>query len=242
MTQERLSFDKPQGQSPLRKFSGVLKEIKRNVGHDESTGKTWETAQFDFTDIEVIEATEPYPWPTASIFVRYVSPATARDNKSRWAVLAQSIRNLSVDIYDHVGSRMTWAMLPGTIRGMLEDEDGHPLLVTEGPKAGQNVWGDTTADCWQVVSIEGVAGPESGGDILDYVADLLDGKTEQEFKAVLFVDAKARANPMIIEQATKQELLSTLQAAGVAYRTEDGVWHKGSNGNQPVTDKAATQA
>ena len=229
MTSEpRFSSDKPLGLSPLQEFSGTLKEIKRLVGRDDTVSppRIWETAQFDFIEVGVIRASEPYPWPTASIFVRYTSPLTDRDGQNRWAVLCNSVRQFTPDIYDLVGKQQTWAFNPATIRGQLTDEEGNAILETEGRRAGKDKWGEVTKDCWLVTEVVGLS-KESGGDVLDYIADMLDGKLEADFYSAALQDAKVRNHPQIIEQITKRELLEVLKSTGVAHRTEDGVWHKG---------------
>lgn len=235
-----ISIEKPRGESPLREFSAVLKEAKKNVGTgtDRSGNATsWETIQFDFIELEVIEATEPYPYPTASIFIRYSNPQTSR-GKTRWEAFADSARQFTKDLNELVGKRQTWKMLPKEIRAALRDEEGNAIPDPKRP--GSDLWGDVAQDCFCVVAVEGMAQPLSGGDILDYVVGLLDGKDESTFNSLVLQDATARANPKIIEQVTKRELLPTLQSAGMAWRDADGVWHKGSEHEAaPATKEAA---
>jgi hypothetical protein len=228
------STGSPEGMSPLRRFKGTLKEWRTEEKTPE-TGKPYRNVLFDFVDVEVLEATEPYPFPITQIRLRYADPQTSRGG-TRWAVFSESARAVTKGVAEPSktleyleGKSQEWFMGEGSVR--------------VGPNDNNAEWHDELVLCWKVASVAGGVQPESGGQVMDHVVKLLDGKQEQEFYTVLFTDATVKANPKIIEQATKRELLPMLESSGLAYRTPDGTWHAGSNGTgsgAPVAETATS--
>jgi len=215
------STDKPTGgDSPLIRFRGTLDSFVSEDRTDEQSGRQYRHIVFNFTDIsgeDVLEATEPFPFPVAQIRIPYSEPTKSR-GATKWEAFAASIRSLAVPLgvgpgevlQALVGKRQEWARSESTVRVMEEGQ-----------------WVDAQRSCWKVIEVIGVSGGNSTGmDILAHVADLLDGKNEQEFYQVLYPDEKARQHPEIITQATQRELLPALKAAGLVDVGADGVWHK----------------
>ncbi len=206
------SVDRPSGESPLKSFRGVLQGYNMvEVTPEDGKGKPYATVTFDFVDVEVLEATEPYPFPTAKITIRYANPQVSRGG-TKWAAFSGTVRKLADgDLDNLVGKQQVWSQLPGTVRS--RDE-------------ATGEWSNVQMDCWQVASVEGGSTMEDDGhSILEYVATLLDGKTEAEFYQVFFTDQKVKSHPDVIEQATMRTLLPTMETLGLATRDTEGAWH-----------------
>lgn len=212
------SIAQPTGQTPLREFEAVLKEISHRdgSGQDESTGRSWtyRNIVFDFTDLEVIKSIEVYPFPVAQISIRYADPSSSRGGTA-WAAFSESCRQVlgpGGQLTALVGKRQRWAFLPATLR--MRDQDGN--------------WGDSQGEAWKVVSVEGVG--ESGAvggktDTMSTVLDILNGKTEKVFNAEALADATIRADPDVVSSIVNRKLLPQLKEEGKAVEDAEGVWH-----------------
>jgi hypothetical protein len=196
--------------TPLLQFRGTLKEYISKPQKDDASGRSFMVIGFNFTDIEVIASTDPYAFPICTIDVGY-----SQTEVTRWGALAKSIKKLygrTPALDEIVGKQQEWVYGPCKLR------------TKEGDQ-----WKDIEDRAWQIVSIDGLGSPaQMTADIDAHVLDLLDGKTEQDFQQVFFVDPEIRKHPELIEQATNRQLLPTLEAAGRAYRDDGGVWHKGA--------------
>lgn len=213
MTQEQFvpSLEtKPFG-TPLLRFRAVLKEYVSEKRRDEANNREFMIITFNFTDLEVIESVEPYPFPVASFGIGY---STAENTK--WDALAKSIKKLfgkTPALDEIVGKMQEWHFAPCKLTKK-DDETGAWTLAPD--------------NAWQVLSLDGIgSAAETAVDINDHILDLLDGKTEADFNQAIFTDPKVRGHADIIESHTNRELLPTLEKAGRAHRDDDGVWHKG---------------
>ncbi len=197
--------------TPLLRFRGTLKEYLSKPQQDQG-GRSFMVIDFNFIDIAVIESVEPYAFPICTIGVGY---STTADTK--WDALAKSIKKLfgrTPALDEIVGKQQEWHFAPA-------------MLTTKDESTGQ--WIKQPTNAWQIVSIDGLGSPaQASADIDAHVLDLLDGKNEQDFQQVFFVDPEIRKHPELIEQATNRQLLPNLESAGRAYRDDAGVWHKGT--------------
>ena len=192
--------------TPLLKFKALLKDYE--VEERTADNRAYKVIKFNFIDLEVIESTEPYPFPIASIEIGY-NP----NEGTKWAVFAKSISKVfghvpSID--DLVGKIQVWHYGPAKLR--LPDEQG--------------IWDTRDGQAWLLESIDGIEGGSTEVDITAHILGLLDGKTEADFYQVLYVDPITRQHPDIITAATDRKLLDTLQSAGKAERDDQGIWHK----------------
>lgn len=192
--------------TPLRRFKGLLKEYVPEEKQGDSG--SYMTITFNFTDIEVIESVEPYPFPIATINISY-STSTG----TKWDALAASIKKaigMSVTLDDLVGKVQVWAYIPAKLRTKLDD----------------GKWGDVEQETWQVASVEG-ADPEAAADsITEHILDMIDGKTEQDFYQEFYQDEEVRKHPDLITAASERNLLKSLEDAGRISRDSEGIWHK----------------
>lgn len=199
------TFD-TQSLSPLRRFKGVLEKYEGIPGKDQTTGREYMSVEFSFSDLEVLESTELYPFPIAQIRIGY-----SRSANTRWDALGKSMRALSGPQAEPdalVGKRQEWAMLPGKLRVLNQETQ---------------VWEDAMQDCWQVVSVEGLAPPE---DLTDYIVGMADGKSEQQFNQLFLQDAKLRERSDLITALTERKLLEPLLLGNRLSRDAEGVLHK----------------
>ena len=209
--------------TPLRKFSGVLKEYRteKREPSEGSGGKAYMVINFDFTDLTVIESVEAYQFPIATISVSY-----STSQQTKWDALAGSIKKilgLGATLDDLVGKVQTWAFLPATLR--VRGDDG--------------VWVNAEQECWQVSEI---AGGIAGGGVVDdgvddHILDLIDGKDEQSFYQVFYQDELVRNHPDLITAATDRTLISTLVDAGRITRDAEGIYHR-AGGAAPAAPTA----
>lgn len=229
MTQEpvRLSTAAPTGQSPLRRFKGILGQYapeKVEFSRQDGTPGSFMVAVFDFKEVEVIESTEPYPFPIAQVRIGY-APPTSSFGKSRWEALASSVRKLVPDgeLDALVGKRQEWAVLPCTLNQRLTDEDGNVILNEKGrPK-----YGDVEGESWQIVSVDGLGSvAQVDADFNAYLSALADGKTEQQFYEAALTDQQVITKPTVVKALTDRVLLDTLIAAERITRDTEGVLHK----------------
>ena len=232
MVQEQFkpSLATPVGQSPLREFIAVLEswEAETREAQADNPGDTprkYQVITFNFKDLEVIESTEPYAFPIAVLSIGYAPPTVSRGN-TRWDALAGSIRKLTPDpdLDLLVGKRMTWAMLPSTLRQALVEEDGTPKL--DGRLKA--LWGDVQVDAWQVKEIEGLGSiAESDEEFMDFLVGEADGKTPTDWYEALLGDRRVtQGRGDIVTAITERKILDTLLTAGKLTQDSDGILHK----------------
>jgi hypothetical protein len=205
VTQDFVFSLETQSLSPLRRFKGNLAKLEPK--EQQGDRGSYMQGQFSFTDVEVLEATEPYPFPTAEIRISYSTNAG-----SRWGALAKSIKSVlgpeAVNAKDLVGKHQEWAMLPYSMRVLNQETQQ---------------WEKGSVDCWQLVALDG-AGPVE--NLNEYIAGVMDGKTESQLNQALMADAKIKARPDIITSLTERKLTDTLLMAGMVTRDAEGVFHQ----------------
>lgn len=208
-----MPFDFPtetSGLSPLRRFNGMLQAIEKETRQGQRG--PYDVAIFDFTDVVVIESTEPYPFPIAQIQISH-----STRTETRWAALGNSIRRLFGDVEGAttaclVGKNQDWAMLPAPTRRPVD------------PDNPGGDWETQDTDCWQVVSVEGAA--QAAEDLTEHILNLADGKLEPAFYSVALTDPKVMASSDTINALTERKLLPALLEAGKLTRDAEGVLHK----------------
>ncbi len=222
-----ISIDKPTGaDTPLRHFKGTLapdKELSEKRTTKDGS-RSYVVLKFNFSDMEVLESVETFPFPIALITVGYAPPATSRGG-TKFEALAGSLRKLmpeKLDIELLKGKRQEWKMEEKSLRGPLTDEEGNPLL--DG--TGKQLWGNVPTLCWTVVAVEGLGSVKEADDNFNaYLVDLADGKTEQQFYEKALTDSKVTARPNIVEAIVGRKLLDTLKEMGLIERDAEGVLH-----------------
>ena len=216
-----LEEPKDSNRSPLVRFDGILKEYKPETQKTRA-GKDLMIINFNFTDVEVIECSEPYPFPIATIPLSY-----SERGDTIWDIWRKSVVRLvpSRDINELVGKRQQWYYGPCTLRRPLTNEDGTPVMNAKGSQE----WGPTASNAWQVVSLEGVTAGEAGASLTDTIVNMTVGKNDSQFYAELMNNAdikKMAGFATAVEQASNRVLLSNLEATGLIKKSESGVWEK----------------
>lgn len=203
--------------SPLVEFSGILKEY---LGEERSGNRgTYMVVKFNFTDVQVIESTEPYPFPIAVLELPY-----NKNRETRWDVFSISAKKVigtnEIDLL--VGKRQTWRYGSCMLRGPLYDDKGESIKEN-----GREKWGSLPGNAWQIVSAEGFSANGSGGDLTQKLADLAKGKTDSEFYAALFQSSDLKnlsGFSEAVSMAQERRLLETLAAGGLISKTAEGKW------------------
>lgn len=166
----------PRGDSPLVEFWGT------GCGYYVTRGRTrtnreWIRIGFRFLDIEVIEATEVYPHPTADLSMFYSDPATtprrkAGEGTDDWGAWSESTRAIYGD-RDDVLDDLMGGQVPAQGEGRMPENPGRrqhwkriPTLMRVGPKSEdwrdgepeewKTKWHDETVMAWRVLEVEGV--------------------------------------------------------------------------------------
>ena len=227
MVQEKMSMDRPTGgDTPLRRFKGVLDSLKLDQ-RTSRDGSSYAVAIFNFKDLEVLDSTEPFPFPIAIIGVGYKPPKQSRGG-TKWDALAGSLRKLMPQGPDPdllVGKMQEWVQVEHSLRGALQDDEGHPLM--DGSTPPKQLWGEVPTLCWTIASVEGLGSvQEADDDFNAYLVALADGKTEPKFYEVALTDSKVMSRPNIVEAIIGRKLLDTLKEMGLLTRDAEGFLHK----------------
>jgi hypothetical protein len=188
---------------PLIHFTGVLDNYKATQEKNEQSNREYVVVTFNFTGVEVIESTEPYNFPIATIPVPY-----SERSSTAWAAFASSCRTLlpDTDLDLLVGKKQTWKYAATTLR----------RPNTEG------VWGDVEGNAWQVLSLEGAS---TGQDVTKQVVSIAIGKTEPEFYKSVFSNESLKKLPgygEIVESVVDRTLVDKLTQMGLI-KVVDGV-------------------
>lgn len=220
------SIDRPTGgDSPLLRFKGNLVSYTPEERTSQGDQSKYMVILFNFADVEVLEATEPYPFSIAIIKIGYKPPKDSRGG-TKWDAFASSLRKLSAEGLDAlVGKKQEWAVMPHKIRSPLVDDEGNPQMDGNN----RQIWGDTDQPCWKVVSVDGLGSvADKDADFNVFLVDLADGKTEPKFYEAALTNSQVTARPNIVEAITSRQLLSTLVEMKLVWRDAEGILHKGS--------------
>ena len=191
-------------QTPLVEFKGTLDHLQVKPKDE------WDRVlvEFGFTDVEVIQSTEPYEFPIAVINIKY-----SEKENSIWGIFAGSLANFL-----------------GPEEGVEELAASHArlhMLKTEGHEFGINreTGEPIIVSAWEVQDIEG---REAGGTVktpADRAMELLEGKTTQQWNQEVLADPVVKRDGTLITQILSRTFLPALEASGVIKSDESGIWH-----------------
>jgi len=206
----------PTGTTPLRRFRAKLSGIshKDGEGSDQATGRSWtyRNVIFDFTELEVLESSEVYPFPVAQIGIRYADPSSSRGG-TPWAAFSESVRQLlgtTASLNELKGKVQEWGMGPCKLRQRGED--------------GQ--WAEVDGEAFKVISVEGAGDVAAAQeDLMEVVLKLLNGKSEKDFNEEAFKNELIRGNSELVDRIVNRKLLPELEKAGKAKADAEGIWH-----------------
>ena len=215
--------------TPLKKFTGTLKELPRLVKNEQNDRQR---AVFDFTDVIVIESDEPYPFPIVTIEIGY-SP---EGKNNGWDVFKNSMYKLFNDteystMFERlVGKEQTWWYGDCEIRRPASEAEGEDKDAN-----GKDIWKLRPSKAWQITWLEGAesATQAAGKPLNEALVDLLDGKTDSDFYAAMFSDQSLRAYgteyTKAVEAAAQRKLVEGLVTLGLVTQDADGIYHKVGN-------------
>lgn len=226
----KISTESPVGALPVTRFRGVLAappEEQNGFGVEKTAdegSRKYTVVELCFTDTEVIETTEPYPWPTIKVVMSYKPPSESRGG-TKFEAMAGSVRRLGTDLESLIGLTQEWAVLPATVRSQIVDAEGEPKLDGNG----KPLWGDIQVGCWQIVSAEGLGSTEEAeANFDDLILSLADGKTEKAFYTAALEEQSVRDRPEIVTSITDRTILQPLLDAGRLTKDDAGILHKAS--------------
>ena len=191
------------GGTPLRDFWGTLKSIypePDNFG-DKNV--------LNFADVEVIESTEPYNFPTATIKIKI-----SNKKDSSWGVFAESVNEYlqpDEDVIDLVEKRLHMQM-------QVDYEFQGKDKVTGEPFKGNP---------WKILEIEGitVAGAEpTVSSAMAKAKALLIGKTRAEFNKAALADTAIRKDTELVRAITDKSFVKSMLDTGEFVEDENGVF------------------
>ena len=189
---------------PLKEFKGTFKGLSdEDVEHTEYNGKPGLRVHLKFSDVEVIESTEPYDFPIAELSLPYSKTAD-----SIWGVLSDSM-------VLHIPDNKNITDLAG-VRMHLKFTPGH--MMWDGQKR-------TPRESWEVVGIEGKASATPKKSGLDRALEILNGKTTQQFNQAALSDPVVRADSEIQPLILGKKFIPQMIEMGAATVDKDGVHH-----------------
>jgi len=196
-------------QTPLRHFKGKLESIITEMRTFQNSPTPKQYHNLNFSEIDVILSTEPYPFPIAQLSF----PSSDR-KKSGWGVLGQSglkFLNENEDVSVLVNAILELQMTPG-----------HMMWNRE---AG----GETARECWEIVGVErvgGVQGPSPGQttNATETAINLLIGKNEQEWNQLVFANPIVKADSKLVAEILARTFLPALEADGIVCKDEAGIY------------------
>lgn len=219
--------------SPLRDFWGTLTGITGAMVQRGQMQQARLEVSYNFDGVEVMESTEPYPFPIAQISVMHNNRA-----QSAMGVLGKSIDTIINAGVDEnapqeqvknqdslIGKRQHWKVT-----------GGHMMYDVEKKQ-------ETPRDCWELVEVEGmasaptskaVAGAASTPTITPSKAEtptqramsLLDNRTLQQWNNEVFKDTVVKAGGGdLINTIIQGTFVSTLEASGLVTKDANGVYH-----------------
>ena len=231
---------------PLRRFTGILDsmptEKQQPYGEGEKKKDRPDRVSFNFKDIEVIEAIEPYNFPIYTI-------AFSKSNrkKSKYGIFGLSLVDIldkqytpeqldpSSPEYVKPGDRADVDSCLGKRLGlvMTDGEDGRPAQVDlfDG-RANDGKGGDVPTSTWTVYSVEGIGVTgDQGATPLDRAMELLDGKTLAEFNTAALADATVRGDAQLLQAigmpaSAKNSFSNQMIAGGQFTKDKTGMFHK----------------
>ena len=216
-------FEEGFQRTPLREFRGKLTSITGNMV------ERWTPARlevlYNFDEVEVIESTEPYPFPVAQLSMLHSN--RKKSGMGYFGASVDTIINAGVPGDAPADQVRGQDYLVGKILHM-KLTGGH-LIWDQG--AGE----ERPRDCWELMSIIGAdeAAPTSATSGATTAAatsatqkalELLEGKTEQQWHQVVFQDPTCKADGDLTNSIINRVFLPPLEATGMIGKDADGIY------------------
>jgi len=221
--------------SPLRHFRGKLDSITGSMVQRGAMPQPRLEVLYNFSDVEVFESTEPYPFPVAQINIMHSNRV-----KSAMGVLGASMdKILNAGLDENAPQEQ--AKNQDALIGKVQEWKVTPGHMMWDGSVGQEV----PRECWEVVYVEGIGGtphsgvattpatagqPEpaapAGVTPIQQAINLLDGKTQQQWNNTVFQDPLVKSDAELTQSIIQGTFLPPLEAAGTVTKDENGVYHK----------------
>ena len=222
--------------TPLRWFRGKLDSITGAMVQRGNMPQARLEVSYNFSDVEVFESTEPYPFPVAQVSLMHSTRA-----KSGMGALGASmdkILNVGLDENTPQQQAKNQDFLIGKVQEW-RITGGHLMPDRDG--AGN--WTEVPREAWEVVYVEGIGGtphsgvaqpataqptpqPTTGETPIQRAINLLDGKTQQQWNNMVFQDLAVKGDTGLINNIITGQFLPPLEEAGIVTKDADGVYHK----------------
>jgi len=205
-------------ESPLRKFTGVLDSYVP----EPARGYDGTRVNLNFRDIEVLQSSEPYNFPTAVINI-----GLSNKKSSRWGFFAASLEKFlpeDEDIKEQVGKRLGMVVTDG------KDERPEAKLMWNS-KADVAKFPDKMVPTavWEVFELEGASGVGEGTiptTAAEQAMRLLDGKTMSEFNKAAYADPAIRKDALLQRSITDKSFIKAMLVGKQFSKDENEVYHR----------------
>lgn len=232
---------------PLRRFSGILESAPEETKYyGEGELKRPSTSiSFNFKEIEVIEAVEPYHFPIFTVML-----TRSNRKKSKYGVFGVSLATLldkqytpeqldpSAPDYLKPQDRMDLADCFGKRLGLVvaDGEDGRPAQHSlfdgrakdEAHPKGQ----DVPTSVWEVYMVEGIGSTgDDGTTPVSEAMRLLDGKTLSEFNKAALNSDIIRSDTALMQSigmpvSAPASFANTMTSTKQFTKDKTGIYHK----------------
>lgn len=216
--------------TPLKEFRGRLENITGNMV-DRFTPPRLEVL-YNFTDVEVIESTEPYTSPVAQLTIMH-----SNRKKSAMGYFGASI--------DRVINAGLAAEAPADqVKGQdyLQGKVLHMKLTPGHMIWDGNAGEERPRDCWELMAVIGEGTPAAapaaatsaapaappaatGPTAVGAAKAMLEGLTEQQWLQKVFQDPAIKADTELVNSIIGRTFLPPLEAAGLVTKDANGIYH-----------------
>lgn len=198
--------------TPLRKFYGTLAAIHRERNEKFNTT----IVHMDFTDVQVLAATEVYPFPIATVQVK----ESNRKNSS-WGVFAASLVDCiseSEDLINQTGRKLGLEWTPGHDLGF--PDKNAEAIDEKGTKP------NVIIEAWEVFEVAGKTRAGKAKTSMEILADILDGKTQADFNKEALAHAAVRNSPDAQKAIMSNAFINGAVQIGQFTKDANGVYHR----------------
>lgn len=218
--------------TPLRHFRGRLTGLTGSMVQRGQMKQARLEVMYHFDELEVIESTEPYPFPILKLPIMQSTKP-----KSSMGVLGASMdRILNADADGNLSQAEVRNQ--DALIGLLQEWKMTPGHMMWDGNAGK----ETPREAWEVVWVEGIGGTQSTGVDAPSVAgatgagspaqsasakaiELLDGKTQQQWNSIVFQDPLVKKDTNLTANIIGGQFLQPLLDAGIVTIDEAGIYH-----------------
>jgi hypothetical protein len=201
--------------TPLRKFYGILDSYVP----EPASGYEGTRINLNFKDVDVLQSTEPYNFPTAIINI-----GQSNRKKSRWGYFGTSLGNLipeNEDIEDIIGKKIGMVFCDG-----LEDRPAAKPIWSRDADRAKYPDGELPTPVWVVFEVEGQVAGSGVSTATEQAKRLLDGKTVSEFNKAAYADPVIKRDTELQRSITDKSFIKAMTASGEFKKDENDVYHR----------------